>query len=105
MLNINGKEYGLFWSVWANCEYEDWLLSREKVSYPRAFVQKAVIMNKAYRDANGGGNELKTKDLLSLPASELNAIMDAVTAQELLDSGRTVEAEADDQENAESPEE
>ena len=42
---INGKEYGFFYSVWAHCEYNDWIVKNPKSSYASAIIQKAVIMS------------------------------------------------------------
>lgn len=62
MFKINGKEYGFYYSVWAHCELNDWIVKNPERSYASAIVQKAVIMSKAYVKAHGGA-ALKPQDL------------------------------------------
>ena len=92
MFEVNGREIGLFYSVWAHCEYNDWIVKNQNTSVVRAIIQKAVIMSKAYCDVNGG-KPLDPKEIMSLPEYVFEDLVDAVTEQEKTDCERTVEAE------------
>ena len=89
---INGKEYGFFYSVWAHCEYNDWIVKNPNSSYARAVVQKAAIMSKAYHDILGEGEILNPKDVMNLPAYIFNELLAETDAAEKRDSERTVES-------------
>lgn len=89
---INGKEYGFAYTVWAHCEYNDWIVKNPNSSYARAVVQKAVIMSKAYCDIHGGGNILDAKDVMNLPKSVFDVLLAETDAAEKRDSERTVES-------------
>lgn len=99
---LNGVEYGFYYSVWAHCEYSDWLVSHQEVSIARATVQKAIIMNEAYRKLNGGP-QLKPEDIINLPAREYTALEAELTRQQAEDTEVTVEAEAPKGKNGRSP--
>ena len=88
---INGKEYGFFYSVWAHCEFNDWIVKNPNSSYASAIIQKAVIMSKAYADANGGP-VLSAKDVLNLPKYVFDELIAETDAAEKRDSERTVES-------------
>ena len=92
MVEINGKEYGLFYSVRAHCEYDDYVCEHPNVSVTRAIIQKAIIMSKAYCDIHGG-TPLKSADIMNLPNSEYMKLMKAVVEQEAKDSGIEIETE------------
>lgn len=100
---INGKEYGFAYTVWAHCEYNDWIVKNPNSSYARAVVQKAVIMSKAYCDIHGGGNILDPQDIMNLPAYVFNELLEETDAAEKRDSERTVTA-VPSSKNAESSE-
>lgn len=102
-MKLNGKEYGFAYTVWAHCEYNDWIVKNPNSSYARAVVQKAVIMSKAYCDIHGGGNILDAKDVMNLPAYVFNELLEETDAAEKRDSERTVES-APTGKNAESSE-
>jgi len=101
MITINDREVGLFYSVWAVCEFNDWIVEHPDRSYASATVQKAVIMSKAYCDVHGG-KPLSVSEILNLPAYVFNELMEAVAEQEKLDSTRTVVTETVTEKNAES---
>lgn len=88
---INGKEYGFFYSVWAHCEFNDWVVKNPTASVASAMIQRAVIMSKAYADANGGP-VLSAKDVLSLPKYVFDELIAETDAAEKRDSERTVES-------------
>ena len=100
---INGKEYGFAYTVWAHCEYNDWIVKNPKSSYARAVVQKAAIMSKAYHDIHGEGEIFNPKDVMNLPAYIFNELLAETDAAEERDSKRTVES-APSAKNAESSE-
>lgn len=102
-MNLNGKEYGFAYTVWAYCEYNDWIVKNPSSSYARAVVQKAVIMSKAYCDIHGGGNILDAKDVMNLPKSVFDVLLAETDEAEKRDSERTVEA-VPSSKNAESSE-
>lgn len=89
---INGKEIGFYYSVWAHCEYMDYLVSHKEVSVPHAIMQKALILNEGYIKAGRGGDRLTPDDFEDLPASAFFEIQDALTKQEAEDSKVSVEA-------------
>ena len=88
---INGKEYGFFYSVWAHCEFNDWVVKNPSTSLVSAMIQRAVIMSKAYADAHGGP-VLSAKDVLSLPKYVYDELIAETDAAEKRDSERTVES-------------
>lgn len=88
---INGKEYKFFYSVWAHCELNDWIVKNPNSSYASAMVQKAVIMSKAYADASGGP-VLSAKDIRNLPKYVFDELVSEMDAAEKRDSERTVES-------------
>lgn len=102
-MNLNGKEYGFAYTVWAHCEFNDWIVKNPSSSYARAVVQKAVIMSKAYCDIHGGGNILDAKDVMNLPKSVFDVLLAETDEAEKRDSERTVEA-VPSSKNAESSE-
>lgn len=91
-MQINGKEYGFFYSVWAHCEFNDWVVKNPKASMASAMLQRAAIMSKAYADAHGGP-VLTVKEVLELPAYVFNELVAETEAAEKRDSERTVESE------------
>lgn len=102
MLVINGREIGLYYSVWAHCEYSDWLLkNQEDRSFSSGIVTEAVIMSKAYCKEHGG-EPLTAKEILDLPACVFYDLLKAVQEQEKADSTRTVEVEEEPEKNGES---
>lgn len=88
---INGKEYKFFYSVWAHCELNDWIVKNPNSSYASAMVQKALIMSKAYADTNGGP-VLSAKELMKLPKVVFDELVAEMDAAEKRDSERTVES-------------
>lgn len=91
MVTINGKEYGLFYSVGARCKFDKWLINNQQAPYTEGIIEQAILMNEAYNKANGTKDAL-TKDIIySLPARELDALSEAVDAQRTADSTVTVE--------------
>lgn len=92
MVELNGKEYGLFYSVKAHCDYDDYVCEHQNVSVTRAIIQKALIMSKAYCDLHGG-TPLKSSDIMGLPNSEYMKLMKAVAEQETMDSNIEIETE------------
>lgn len=91
----DGRELHFFFSIGAMCDYSDFVLRNPSgdVSVGRATVYKAVVMNKAYIDANGTGEKpITEKEIGSLPVwafEELKAVLDK---QEEEDSVRRIEA-------------
>ena len=90
---INGEDYGFFYSVWAHCEYSDYIVKNPEVSMAHATVQKAIIMNEAFRKANNGGPKLTTDILFNLPGRDFIALQKTLKEQEKEDTAVTVEAE------------
>lgn len=88
---INGKEIGFYYSVWAHCEFADYLLSHKDVSIARAMMQKALIMNEAYVKAGRGGDRLTPEDFEDLPIKAYSEIETALKNQEAEDMGTTIE--------------
>lgn len=67
------------------------LLKIPNSSYASAIIQKAVIMSKAYADANGGP-VLSAKDVLNLPKYVFDELIAETDTAEKRDSERTVES-------------
>lgn len=88
---LNGKEIKFYYSVWAHCEFSDYLVSHQEVSEARAFMQKALTMNEAAIKAGMGGDRLTPDDFEILPGSAFLEIMSEMTAQEKKDTARLVE--------------
>lgn len=102
MIKISGVEYGLFWSIKAHCDFDDWLLKNRNSSYTRGIVKKAVLANEAFRTANKIKEPVLTEELINgLPNKEYNDLKTAVEKQILEDSGITVEQEEPEGKNAE----
>lgn len=95
MIKINGVEYGLFWSVWAHCRFDDWLMRNKLSSYSAAVVKQALIANEAYRmtEAGKGTPELTEGAIMQLPNSEYVTLQKAVEEQIAADSAVTIEKE------------
>ena len=93
MLTLNGKEYGLFWSVGARCKWDNWVVQNMKASMTEGYIMKALAMVDAYNKANGTTNKLTKEDIYNLPNREFEALIAAVDEQEKADSVVTVEAE------------
>lgn len=92
-MQINGRDIGFFYSVWAHCEYNDWIVKHPNSSYASAVLQKAMIMSKAYNDLHGIEEEpLDVKEILNLPAYVFNELLAETDAAEKRDSERTVES-------------
>ena len=103
MVNINGKEYGLFYSIGANIAFNNWVLEHKNACFIEGEVQKLLYMMYAYNDTHGIKDEPVSKDIImNLPNSELAAILEAVKAQEKQDTDRKVEAEPVKGKNTES---
>ena len=93
MININGKEYGLFYSVGVNVYFIAWVIKNPKATYVEGMIQKCIYMIKAYNDANGLPDDAPTKEeIFQMPNAVFNDILAAVEAQEALDNERKVEA-------------
>lgn len=92
-MQINGREIGFFYSVWAHCEYNDWIVKNPNSSYASAIVQKAVIMSKAYNDLHGIKEPpLDPKELRNFPKVFFDELVMETEAAEKRDSERTVES-------------
>lgn len=93
MIKINGREYGLFYSVGAHCKFDDYIVAHQDLSYTRGVIQKAIIMSEAYAQLHGG-DILKSSDILGLPNKVFAELKAAVEKQERIDSGLEIEVEA-----------
>jgi hypothetical protein len=102
MIKINGTEYGLFWSVWAHCRFDDWMVKNRTASYASSIVKRALIANEAYRlsDQGKGSPELTEGLFMRIPNSEYAAIAAAVEEQVAKDSGITIKKEETEGKNA-----
>lgn len=103
-MEINGKEYGLFYSIGAHVAFDNWAVSNPKASYTEGVIMKFRMMAMAYNDANGiKDNEPPTKEEIAvLPNYMFEDIMAAVMECEERDTKRTVEAESKKGKNARS---
>lgn len=93
MVTINGKEYGLFYSVGVRCKFDNWLIANPKAAYTEGGIYQAVLMNEAFNKLHGTKDVLSKEMLYDLPARELDILLEAVDSQRVADSSVTVEAE------------
>lgn len=91
-MKINDREIGFLWSVGAFCDYNDYLVANPDVSIARANIKKAVLMNKAYCEANGG-EPITEKDLASQPVYVIDELFPAIKKAEEEGTIRTVETQ------------
>ena len=102
-MQINGKEINFYYSVWAHCEFCDYLVSHKEVSTARAIMQKAMTMNEAALKAGMGGDRLTPDDFEILPGSAFLEIQNELTAQEKKDTARLVETKEAKGKKTENP--
>lgn len=100
---IDGKEYGLFWSVQAHITFDSWVINNTKATMVEGYLTKLICMINAYNDANDAKQTPPVKeDLMKRPDYVLTDIFAAVDQQEKADSTRTVEAEPEKVKNGKS---
>ena len=103
MIKINGKEYGLFYSVEAHIEIDDFIIANPAASLTEGVVVRAIAMNRAYNKANGIKDEvLKREDILTQPNGVFALLKAAVEEQEKKDSATSVQTEEKKTKNAKS---
>ena len=101
MVTINGKEYGLFYSVGAHIAFDNWVIAHPKASLTEGIIQKFICMVNAYNMVHKTKIEPPKKDeVLNLPNRVLEEIFQAVDAQEKKDTEITIEAEPKKGKNA-----
>ena len=101
MITINGKEYGLFYSVGAHIAYDNWVIANPKASMTEGIIQRFICMVNAYNMEHGKKNAPPTRqEILSLPNRMLEEIYKAVEEQEKVDTETTVIAEPKKGKNA-----
>ena len=107
MIRIDSIEYGLFWSVWAHCRFDDWWVKNRTASYATTIVKKALFANEAFRmtETGKGSPELTEGAIYRLPNSEFAAISAAVEEQVAKDSGITIKKEEAEGKNADGSDE
>lgn len=99
---INGKEYGLFYSVGVRCKFDQWLINNQQAPYTEGVIMQATLMNEAFNKANGTKDVLTREMIYNLPARELDALIAAVDKQRETDSAITVEVEEEKSKKAKS---
>lgn len=101
MVTINGKEYGLFYTVGVNVAFNAWVIKNPKATYVEGMIQKCIYMIKAYNDANGIADNAPTKEeIFLMPNAVFNDILKAVEEQEKIDNERQIEATSKNAESA-----
>lgn len=94
---LDNRELHFFYSVGARCDISEWIIKHgglERVSADLLTVFQAVVMHRAYIQANKTGEQPVTEEeLRNLPAVELSKLSEAVDNQVRLDSGISVEVE------------
>lgn len=103
-MEINGKEYNLFYSIGAHIAFDNWAVAHPKASFTEGVMMKFRMMVTAYNDAHGiKDNEPPAKEELAvLPNSMFEEIMAAVMECEKRDTERKVNAEPKKGKNAKS---
>lgn len=91
---INGREVKFFYDTWAYIEYNEYLVKNPDISVAKARVQLAIIMHKAYLDANGIKDEkcITPEELFPLPVGQLEILLKEAEEQRAADSKVEVEA-------------
>lgn len=102
MININGKEYGLFYSIEAHIAIDNFIIANPAASMTEGVIERAIAMNTAYNKVHKGGNVLKKEELLALPNGIFTMLATAVEEQEKADSVISVETEKPKGKNAKS---
>lgn len=94
-MTINGREIHFAYTTWAYVEYNEWLVKNPDVSVAKARVQLAIIMHKAYLDANGikGEKCLTPEELYPLPVGRLEMLLKEAENQRAEDSKTDIEVE------------
>lgn len=93
-MKINGRDVHFAYTIGAKCDFEDWYVMHENSSVSTAIVERALIMNRAWINANNPKEKpLTREELRNLPANEFDALAAALDVQEKKDSRQTVEAE------------
>lgn len=93
MITVNGKEYGLFYSVGARCKSENYLVSNPKASIVEFKVQQVIYMAEAYGQKNKVDQKLTQAMIYNLPNADLEEILEEAEKQIEADSTKTVESE------------
>lgn len=103
-MEINGKEYNLFYGIGAHVAFDNWAVTHPKASFTEGVLMKFRMMVINYNDAHHiTDNEPPTKEELStLPNSMYEEIMNAVMECEKRDTERKVVAEPKKGKNAKS---
>ena len=93
-MRINGKEYGMYYSIGAHVAFDNWAIQNPKASWTEGVLMKFTFMVMAHNSLHKIKQEPPTKEELSmLPNSTFEEIAAAVDACEKADSERKVEAE------------
>lgn len=92
-MKLNGKEYGLFWSVGAKCIWERWVVKNQDAPISEGYVMKALAMIDGYNMAHKTNAKITKEEIFNLPSREFAALIAAVDAQEKADTEVTVEVE------------
>lgn len=94
-IEINGEEYGLYYSLGAHIAFDNWAVNHPKASYAEGVMEKFQLMAAAYNSKNKiKGHDAPGKaELSEMPNYVFNEIMGAVLECEKEDSTRKVEVE------------
>lgn len=102
-MKIQGKEYGLFYSIGAHVAFDNWVIANPKASWTEGVLMKFGFMVMAYNSAHKIKQEPPTKEQLAmLPNSVFEELAEAVMECEKADTERKVEAEPKKGKNARS---
>lgn len=93
MINVNGKEYGLFYSVGARCKSENYIVNNPKASIVEFKIQQVIYMAEAYGQKNKVDQKLTQAMIYALPNMDLEEILEEAEKQIEADSTKTVESE------------
>ena len=102
-MRINGKEYGLYFSIGAHVAFDNWVIQNPKASWTEGIMMKFIFMVMAYNEEHKiKQNPPKKEELSRLPNWVYEQIAIEVQAQEKADSEQKVEAEPKKGKNARS---
>lgn len=100
---LNGREVKFAYTAGAYLDYQEWLISKDKVSEALADVQLAIFMHRAYLKMEGIKDikPLAVDELVNLKYWQLKELIDESQLAKKADSTQTVEVEEKNGKSAE----
>lgn len=101
-MKVNGKEFGMYWSVHAHIKWESYILKNKDKAYSEAMMAQAMIMHDEWCRVNKipESKHVKIEEIYDLPEKSYNEIVTLAEAQRKADSEVSIEAIEVDGKNA-----